>query len=123
ENRDPNPESTLTVDDVPLREALKRIADQARGGLYYNAELLPEKKVTLRLQSMPLGEALQEVLEGTSLNAVTSGRNISLRMEKEPRSIQQSASDMQETITGTGTDAESGEPGHGGENLVTVTTT
>src|SRR5699024_4928158 len=123
ENRDPNPEITLTLDDVPLREALKRIADQARGGLYYNAELLPEKKVTLRLQSMPLGEALQEVLEGTSLYAVTSGRNISLRMEKEPRSIQQSASDMQETITGTVTDAQSGEPLPGVNILVKGTTT
>src|SRR5699024_7528168 len=107
--QDANPSITLELEQVPLEEALEQIAEQAEIGLYYNAAFLPEKTVSLRLQAVPLDQALRKVLEGTSLRVVTSGRNITLRQKKEPVQMQRSVVSTQENITGTVTDAQSGE--------------
>src|SRR5699024_3993292 len=71
----------------------------------------------------PLDQAHRKVLEATSLRVVTSGRNITLRQKKEPVQMQRSVVSTQENITGTVTDAQSGETLPGVNILVKGTTT
>ncbi|HKI44585.1 MAG TPA: carboxypeptidase-like regulatory domain-containing protein, partial [Balneolales bacterium] len=114
---DPNPNITLELNNVPLKKALKLIADQAQAGLYYNPDLLPDKRVNVSLQKMPLGEALRTVLEGTSLEATSRDRNIILHKRDnniEPVSVKVGdvnlkTAAVQQTITGTVTDASTKE--------------
>jgi TonB-linked SusC/RagA family outer membrane protein len=99
---------------MPLAKALRLIAQKASTGLYYNSKLVSGKKVTVHIKNMPLSKALQKVLEGTSLKAVTSGRNITLR-KKEISSInlmmvKLKKAAKQETVIGTVTDAQTGDP-------------
>jgi TonB-linked SusC/RagA family outer membrane protein len=122
-SQDPNPPITLELDQVSLEKALKKIARQARAGLYYNSTFMPDKTVSLNLQAVPLGKALRKVLKGTSLEIVTSGRNITLRKKLETDLIRLPLASIQETITGTVTDGESGETLPGVNILVKGTST
>ncbi len=122
-SRDSNPPITLQLDKVPIKKALKRIAGQAQAGLYYNSALLPNKTVSLNLQAVPLSKTLQKVLAGTSLRVVTSGRNITLRQKRETGLMQLPFAPVQETISGTVTDGQSGETLPGVNILVKGTTT
>jgi TonB-linked SusC/RagA family outer membrane protein len=102
-----NPDITLNVERVSLSKALKLITEQAEAGLYYDASLMPDKKVTLHLKDVPLSKALQKALAGTSLKYTTSGRNITLQKRKSiPPKLTMAA--VQETVSGTVTDAETG---------------
>lgn len=64
----------LHVPDVPIREALDRLAVVAKIELSYSAELLPaEKRVCLTLDRVPVGAVLESLLAGTSLRSVVLG--------------------------------------------------
>src|SRR5690625_917396 len=108
-NQEANPAITLELDQVPLKKALKQIAGQANAGLYYNSAFLPEKTVSLRLQAVPLDKALRNVLVGTSLKVITSGRNITLEWKRATAKMQRPLVNIQETISGAVTDGQSGE--------------
>src|SRR5690625_3097150 len=108
-NQEANPAITLELDQVPLKKALKQIAGQANAGLYYNSAFLPEKTISLRLQAVPLDKAIRNVLVGTSLKAITSGRNITLEWKRATAKIQRPLVNIQETISGAVTDGQSGE--------------
>ena len=114
---DPNPSITLKLKNVPLKKALKKIAAQAEAGLYYDPDLLPDKRVNVSLQKTPLGEALRTVLNGTSLVATTRDRNIILHKRENninPVSVNVNGvnlktASVQKAITGTVTDATTKE--------------
>ena len=122
-NQEANPAITLELDQVPLKKALKQIAGQANAGLYYNSAFLPEKTVSLRLQAVPLDKALRNVLVGTSLKVITSGRNITLEWKRATAKMQRPLVNIQETINGTVSDGQSGETLPGVNILVKGTTT
>ena len=64
----------LHVPDVPLREALDRLAVVAKIELSYSAELLPAgKRVCLALDRVPVGAVLESLLSGTSLRSIVLG--------------------------------------------------
>ncbi len=64
----------LHVPDVPLREALDRLAVVAKIELSYSAELLPAgKRVCLTLDRVPVGAVLESLLAGTSLRPIVLG--------------------------------------------------
>ena len=64
---------TLRLDAAPLEEALLEVAREARVQLTYSTEALPPgRRVTARLQAVPVAHAFARVLEGTDLQAVPS---------------------------------------------------
>src|SRR5699024_2584075 len=66
---------------------------------------------------------LRKVLKGTSLKVITAGRNITLRENNNPDHLRHPLSSIQETITGTVTDAESGKTLPGENILIKGTST
>jgi len=64
----------LHVPDVPIREALDRLAAIAKIELSYSAELLPAgKRVCLALDRVPVGAVLESLLSGTALRSIVLG--------------------------------------------------
>ncbi|WP_411278957.1 TonB-dependent receptor [Gemmatimonas sp.] len=64
----------LHVPDVPIREALDRLAVVAGIELSYSAELLPAgKRVCLTLDRVPVGAVLESLLSGTTLRSIVLG--------------------------------------------------
>ncbi|MFH5831343.1 SusC/RagA family TonB-linked outer membrane protein [Halalkalibaculum sp. DA3122] len=118
---DSNPIISLNLQNVELDDALKSIAQKSGAGLYYNADLLPEKKISIELKGVSLSRALEEVLENTGLEPFTSGRNIMLREKNIALSHQDKV--VIEQVTGSVTDAESGEPLPGVNVVIKGTTT
>src|SRR5699024_3075109 len=75
------------------------------------------------LQTVPLDQVLRKVLKNTSLKVITSGRNITLREKNNPNHLRHPLPSIQETITGTVTDAESGKTLPGVNILIKGTST
>lgn len=113
-----NPSISLELESVSLEEALVEIAKKAKAGIYFDAGLLPQKNISLNYYKTPLHEVLQEVLDGTQLEVSTSGRNIFVR-EKESSSDENRLGVLQDAITGTVIDGETGEP-LAGVNIIIV---
>lgn len=89
-----------------LREVLQDIADQAGLKLSYSEQLIPlTKKVNVKQARVTAEQALWRVLEGTSLRfgVSASGQLFFFEMQKANSTIQQ------EIVTGTVTDASTGE--------------
>lgn len=120
--RNSNPSISIELEDVLLDEALIEVAKVASVGFYFDASIVPEKKVSLSAEKMPLSEVLNTLLEGTYLEAHTKGRNIMLRVKvldkREYNLIQTQAEEIfQEMVRGRVVNAETGE-GMPGVNIV-----
>ena len=64
----------LDVGEVPLRDALDRLATEARVRFSYSAELVPlDRRVCLSFSAAPLGDVLLTVLGGTGVAPVVIG--------------------------------------------------
>ncbi|SHG41029.1 TonB-linked outer membrane protein, SusC/RagA family [Fodinibius roseus] len=98
----------LYLVDVSMEQALKEIAEKTDLKLmYHNALLSREKKVTLINPNITLYDALWQVLEGTGIRfGLSQNRQLVLLKMQESESNKQ----VQETVAGTVTDAETGEP-------------
>ncbi|HTJ23370.1 MAG TPA: TonB-dependent receptor [Gemmatimonadaceae bacterium] len=65
---------TLRATDLSLRDALERVAAQARIRVSYSPELLPlGRRVCAELDSVPAGHVLARLLSGTDAMPVTAG--------------------------------------------------
>jgi len=65
---------TIRLDDLPLRAALDRLADEARLRFSYSAELLPlDRRVCLVRDRVSVGDALGEMLAGTGITPISAG--------------------------------------------------
>ncbi|MEX0906515.1 MAG: TonB-dependent receptor [Balneolaceae bacterium] len=108
-----NPIINIELHQATLEEALIAIAKQAKAGLYYDADLMPEQTVSLEGEGVPLAEVLKIILEDTQLEAYASGRNILLREKQAVDSLASPSmgSDraIQETVRGQVVDAQTGE--------------
>jgi TonB-dependent starch-binding outer membrane protein SusC len=122
-----NPVIQINLQQVSMEEALVAIAKQARAGLYYDADLLPDDTVSLESKDKPLSYVLNELLKETNLEAYASGRNILLREKKAIEFITDILSDdeseMQETVRGQVVDAQTGEALPGVNILIQGTST
>jgi TonB-linked SusC/RagA family outer membrane protein len=126
---------SLRVEGAVLEEALQQIAEKGDIELVYGQyPILSEKEVTLRRESVPVREALEEAIRDTGLEPVfsSSGRLVLVKrssgvdspkirtaapdvetepMEVQPVGVASSPLRVQEgTIAGTVTDASSGNP-------------
>jgi len=122
-----NPVIQINLQQVSMEEALVAIAKQARAGLYYDADLLPEETVSLESEDKPLSYVLNELLKDTNLEAYASGRNILLREKKPVEFITEIRTDdeigIQETVRGQVVDAQTGEALPGVNILIQGTST
>lgn len=92
---------------VPVETALKQLAKQANVGLSYDANLIPEKRVTVKFTNEHVIHAVNHVLEGTGLKAAVAPNGSTITIEKEYVAIPDLP--IMEAITGQVTDATTGE--------------
>ncbi len=110
---------SVDFNSTPLAEALHALARRVKVGISYDTDAMPQKTITYRGEDMPIFEALDAILLGTGLVATLSeNRKVIVIKENLPLLTVQ-----QETITGTVTDAESGETLPGVNILVKGTST
>ncbi len=96
---------TVKFNDEPLADALLKLTRMVRVGISYSTQAIPEKRITYQAENKPVYQVLNDMLEGTGLYATLSdNRKVLLIKEKPVQSIIQ-----QETVTGTVTDASTGE--------------
>src|SRR5699024_962456 len=95
------------------------VAQRVNVGISYNTKTVPDKRVTYRANNAPVYEVLETILTGTDLYATLSENQKIILIKKKPelQAVQQ------ETITGTVTDASSGESLPGVNILVKGTST
>lgn len=118
----------LNLSNASIEEALAVIAEDLDLKLMYSEKALPnEHRVSIQNQRMTLYEALWEVLEGTGLKfAISANRQLVIVKDREA-SEESTVQMVQKTITGTVTDANTGEvvPGAtiivGGTSIGTTT--
>ncbi len=96
---------TLDLEDVTFEEALSKIAEAASIGLSYDANLLPEKSVSMKIENALVMQAVNALLNGTGLQAAATPNGSTLMIEKAEAEIE-----LFQDITGRVTDATTGEP-------------
>lgn len=109
----------LNISTASIEDALTVIAGKLELKLMYSEEALSVgHRVSIQNQRMTLYEALWEVLEGTGLKfAISSNRQ--LVVIKDPNYTGESVRELvQRTISGTVTDANTGEPVPGATIIV-----
>lgn len=110
-DRIPELQGIISVDaeNAPIREVLENIVLQADLGIAYNAQMLSlEQPITLSMKNVTVANALQKVLSNTPYEAVISKtREIVLRDRPDPLPL---VIQFEQKITGTVTDAETGDP-------------
>lgn len=108
-NRIPELQRIVSINqkDTPIRKVLETIAGKAELGIAYNADLASLKQtVSVELNHVSAAKALQKVLADTKYEAVISKtREIVLR----ERPLAKIIMPVQQEISGTVTDAETGE--------------
>ncbi|WP_185958329.1 SusC/RagA family TonB-linked outer membrane protein [Fodinibius sediminis] len=114
---------TLELDNVDLVESLRRLAHEARVGLSFESHLIPDKKVTVNFSAVPFYEALDKLLEDTSLRPTLASSRDVLVLKKDKEEIVK----IVQQVTGTVTDSQTGQPLTGvnvavqGTNIGTIT--
>lgn len=105
---------SVKVNNTTIFEALKEIADKADLELVYNslsiASATTDHRLDLKLDDVTVNDALWEVLNGTGLRFAASshGQLIIMHDNSQGNALNQAAY-LQETISGSVTDAETGE--------------
>lgn len=109
-HRIPELQRVVSVDaeETAIREVLENIVKKADLGIAYNAELLSLKEpIDVQLSLVTTGHALQEVLKNTKYEAMISRtREIVIRERPE---FAQSIAVVEQQISGTVTDAQTGD--------------
>jgi TonB-linked SusC/RagA family outer membrane protein len=100
---------SIDEQEAPLREVLENIVTKANLGIAYNAELLSLKQpISVKLKNVTAAKALQRVLKGTRYEAaISKTREIIL---KKRTVFPKATIQLQQEISGTVTDAETGDP-------------
>jgi TonB-linked SusC/RagA family outer membrane protein len=110
---------SLEIEDGTLISALSRLAKKVDVGFSYQEYAIPDKKVTVNFNKVSIYEALNVLLERTNLEATLApDRDILIIRQK----LNQDLKAQLETVTGTVTDAQSGETLPGVNVMVKGTT-
>lgn len=99
---------TLNARNMPLRQALARLASQVGGRLTYDAARLPDRTVRVTWQAIPLEAALDSLLAGTNLTvwASPSGQLVLVPISQAAEALLAA----QHTVQGQVLDAETNSP-------------
>ena len=107
---------TVTVENTPLRAALKKIEQVSDYKFFYNEKLAGlDQAVTFSVSNATIAQTMQKVLAGKELNYKMESDNVVVLLHKE------AVSQKTKTITGTIVDS-SGEPVIGASIVVKGTT-
>src|SRR5699024_3405513 len=100
--------------NIPLVEALKKTATMGHVRLTYNKKILENHRVTVLGDQLTVIEAFEKILKGTNLKmlASPSGQLVIKKKSNKSETVQQ------ETVSGTVTDAQTGDPLVGANILV-----
>ncbi|REL32844.1 SusC/RagA family TonB-linked outer membrane protein [Rhodohalobacter sp. SW132] len=99
-------EINITLEEETLDEALKQIATKTGLKLSYRGDIIDDEKVTLLSESISVSNALDHILEGTDLEYKISQDGYLLITKSNDVTDSEI---YQETVTGTITDAQTGE--------------
>jgi len=114
---------SVNFENTSLKKALTDIAQKADLHLSYGDNRVPlQKKITLQLSDVTINKALWQVLEGTGLRFAVSPNKHLVLMERNDQN-EVAAQSLKETVSGTVTDAQSGETLPGVNIIVKGTTT
>lgn len=97
---------TVKFNDEPLADALLKLTRQVKVGISYSTHTVPDKRITYQAENEDIYQVLNDILEGTRLYATLSNNRkvILIKEEFVQRFIRE------EIVTGTVTDANTGEP-------------
>ncbi len=100
---------SVSEKEAPVRQILEHIVGKADLGIGYNAKLLPLKEpVSIHLENVTVARALQEVLSRTEYEArISKTREIVLQKRNDEKNF--TPVEVQQEISGTVTDSETGE--------------
>lgn len=106
-NSDNQDELTISVnfENEPLSDALHLLARKVDVGISYDTKLMPRKLISYRAQNKSIYKILRDLLKGTDLYITLSEDRKVILIKKRPAP----AVRLQETVTGTVIDAQSGE--------------
>jgi TonB-linked SusC/RagA family outer membrane protein len=110
----------ITVDfhHEPLAQVLHAIAQKVHAGLSYKTKAIPSKRITYHAKKAPVYSVLNNVLKGTGLYyTLSDNHKVILIKELHLKAVKQ------QTVKGTVTDAETGDPLAGVNILVVGTST
>src|SRR5699024_6942499 len=91
---------------TPLPKALHAIAEKAHVGLSYKTKSIPSKTINYKAQEVSIYSALEALLKDTNLYYTLSDNRKVILIKQQPRL----RTVKQETVTGTVTDAQTGNP-------------
>ncbi|MEX0770339.1 MAG: SusC/RagA family TonB-linked outer membrane protein [Balneolaceae bacterium] len=103
---------TFEFENVPIKEALEKLAREANVGLSYNSDLLPDKRVSMKLKDIHVFHAVNKLLNGTGLEAGVSANRTAIIIQKVQdgnTAMNANANIFQEEVNGIVMDGRSGE--------------
>lgn len=99
---------SIQFSNVTIQDGLEILADKINVGFSYNPDDLPNKRVSFSMVNAAGHEVLYKLLEGTNLEPVLPPTRDVIILRKKEAKIEFDA--LQETVTGTVVDAQTGEP-------------
>ncbi|MCW9707923.1 SusC/RagA family TonB-linked outer membrane protein [Fodinibius salsisoli] len=116
------PTFSFSFKEVPLKDALQEVAEKGRMKLLFNHSLVltDDNKLTMELRNVNLREAFEQTLSQSNLDFIVSGNGYIIIV---PKLVTQTINVQQEDISGTVSDAQSGDPLPGVNVLLKGTTT
>lgn len=99
---------SLNKQDAPLKEVLKEISEKSKLGIAYNSDLaILSRPVTVNIEDISVGDALQLVLRESGYEAAITRTREILLIKKQTSDIQKQ--ERQKAISGIVRDAQTGE--------------
>ncbi|MDZ7691036.1 MAG: carboxypeptidase-like regulatory domain-containing protein [Balneolaceae bacterium] len=114
---------SLHLEEESLNSALKQLARKANVGFSFNPEIIPDKSISANFESITVHEALSRLLEGTGLEVKLPPTRDVIVIKEKPQKGNEVAPVLQTTVTGTVTDAQTGDPLPGANVSIQGTTT
>lgn len=107
--QDNSDDTLLSIEfpNIPIQEALERLAKKVNVGFSYNPEIIPDKRVNFSMINVAPYEVIYKLLEGTNLEPVLPpSKDVIVIREKE---AVETIEIVEQVITGTVVDAETEE--------------
>ncbi|MCW9707583.1 SusC/RagA family TonB-linked outer membrane protein [Fodinibius salsisoli] len=108
---------SVAFDNEQLSDALQTLAEKANVGISYETQAVPQKPITYEAENASVYMVLDALLSGTGLYATLSDNRKVILIKEQKTEVPVQAG----TITGTVTDARSGEPLPGANVFIEAT--
>ncbi|MFY9152673.1 MAG: SusC/RagA family TonB-linked outer membrane protein [Prolixibacteraceae bacterium] len=113
---------TLALENTTIRSILNNIESQSEFKFFYSSKVDVERKATVIQKNKKVFDILDELFDGTGIKYEVYGRQIALFENEESSAIPEQV-EQQKSVSGTITDATTGEPLVGVSVYISGTTT